>query len=136
MKHIRYIMILLLGIILFSCASGPGKIDPQSTIEGTIQKAINLLEIKDYTTLFREIAYPKDIEQLTAEMPFEELIKNFEGKPAEFLLKILKIIQKKDPVISNDGLKAEWQIGEDEIKNAPSHGVIFEKFEGKWYLRN
>jgi hypothetical protein len=141
MKNINMFIIvffIFLAVFLYSCITGPGAIDPQTTIKGTIQKAIDLIEQKDYEALFMEIAHPEDILVLTGEdgIPLEELIEDFEGEPAEYLLQILKIIQNKKPVLNPDKTKAEWKITEAEMENPPLHPVIMEKYEGKWYLRN
>jgi type II restriction/modification system DNA methylase subunit YeeA len=137
MKH-PFSLIILFTSLLCSCITGPQEIDPQTTIEGTIQKAISLIEQKDYEALFMEIAHPQDILVLTGKdgIPLEDLINDFDGQPAEYLLQILKIIQNKEPVLNPDKTKAEWKITEADMGNPPPQPVIMEKYEEKWYLRN
>ena len=136
MKHIKYFILLVVVLVFVSCASQP-KVDPRSTYTGTIQKAIELLEKEEYTAIFTEIAHPDDIRELKKDgKKIEELVDDFRGKSAEYLLAILKIIKDREPIISNDGTKAEWTLTENDIEKAPSYPIIFEKLEGKWYIRN
>jgi hypothetical protein len=137
MKHLIILSILITSF-LYACITSPSYSEPQATIKGTIQKAINLLDEKDYEALFMEIAHPEDILVITGEdgIPLEKLIKDFDGQPAEYLLQILKIIQNKEPVLNPGKTKAEWKITEEEMENPPPQMVIMEKYEGKWYLRN
>jgi hypothetical protein len=111
--------------------------DPRTTLLGTIQEVIRLLEAENYRPIFEAYVCPDDrkaVEESGKTM--DEVIQAFGEKRAKTLLKVLKDILQKEPVISEDGSTATFKLEGDLAQEAPSDTFVMIKTQGMWFIKN
>ncbi len=111
--------------------------DPRTTLQGTIQEVIRLLEAGDYQPFFEAYVCPEDRAAAKASgKALDEVIRMFAEKRASTLLKVLKDILQKKPVISGDGSTATFKLEGDLANEAPSDTFVMVKVDGIWFIQN
>jgi len=132
-------MLAAVALLLFSYADAdaiPTNLKPgdQSTVEGTIQLGIRLLEAGKHQELVEKLAHPEDLkEMLEREGGMEKIVAEFKDGNSDELLVVLQAI---------DPAQLEYNEARDEAKiklppDLPGPGKIkFAKFQGKWHIRD
>lgn len=107
--------------------------DPRLKIATAIEDGIRLLEANEHKQFIETYAHPDDLKKILDDKSIDELVKQFKGRNADQLLKVLQLIRRKMPKTSEDGEKAVFKLDGDVL---PSKEIRFEKSGGLWYIRN
>ena len=112
-------------------------LDPRSGLPSTIDEAIRLLETKDYLTMIREFANPKDLKKILEDKSLETVAARFGIRKADELLRILKLARGVEPQFAESGTRATFFIKTDLDQQAGAKDKIaFEKVDRRWYIHN
>ncbi len=116
-----------------ACAFAEEKPDPREKLDTAIAEGIRLLEAKDYLNFIKQFVRPDELKKATEQMPIADLAKDFgEGNSGD-LLKALKTLKDKKPVLTDDGKSAEYTLTGDEFKRKD---IAFVKVDKYWYIKN
>ena len=103
-------------------------------LRATIDKAIALIEKKDFEALIRTLADPDDLKRITERQSVEEIAKQFASRKADQqLLKALQATKEKNVEVRKDG---EAFIFKMKRGTVPRDEIRFTKIDGRWYIGN
>ena len=105
--------------------------DPQTTLEGARDLAIELTEHRAYKELVTRLVEPSELAKIEAKTGgVDALVEEFASseKPAE-LLQMLRAARGATPELKDDGASASFaREGARDLK--------FRRVDGRWYLKN
>jgi hypothetical protein len=122
----------LLATLTFSFAAVPN--DVRKNLDKLVPEAIRLLEAKDYVTVLETLVPPETFKQITSEHPIAEFAAKFGESKAAKLLAVLKAAKDGKAVLSEDGTSATFELPENP--EFPKKTLVFEKIEGRWFIKN
>lgn len=105
--------------------------DTRIKLEKTIEKAITLLENREFRTFIESIFEPSELEEIKRAGNFDTIIANFPKSNAPELLKALRTIRTATPRVSSDG-KIVWYKSLD----VGPREIAFVFVNGAWYIPN
>ncbi len=108
-------------------------VDSRENLATLIPDAIRLIEAKEYEKLLEKIAAPDALKQITESMSLKEAAEAFGAHHADALLKVLKSMDGKKPVMEDGGKKAVFT---HDVKDAPKDTITFVKIDKYWYIQN
>ncbi|ADG67764.1 hypothetical protein Plim_1934 [Planctopirus limnophila DSM 3776] len=129
-------LLLILGVFLnpqSASVAQEKKPHPQEQLDTTIAEMIRLLQEKEHKKLILEFSIPEELEVLKQTNNVDALFDAFAKNGAPKLLNALKKAAELKPVMSEDGLVAEFIFPEEINGNKK---MFFKKIDKKWYLQN
>jgi len=114
--------------------SPPRPVGDRSTIEGTIEVGIQLLEQRRYVELIRELAPPDDVAELESDDDLEQVARSLSGEKAQLLLDIFVALRGRVPEISEDGTEATFDVS--DFPDAPDDSLTLKRVGVRWYIAN
>jgi hypothetical protein len=110
---------------------------PRSTIEGTVQQLIDVLEAGDYYVVFTDFLDPADQEVIEEKgLTIGDLVESFGMEKSRILIQVLREVRRMEPEMSDDGNTATFVLEGELAENAPSDTFIMVKVKGRWYIKN
>ncbi len=128
---------ILVGVVFLAlaatCVSAAEKGSPQMPegLAEAIDKAIALLEAGNAEEFIKQFAYPPDLKKILETQTMDKLVGGFTGESAKDLLEALKFVRNRTPE-PDPGGSATFAPVEGKLRRA----LVFEKFDGKWYIRD
>ena len=132
----RGFLVVSLSLLLVAAATAAPapdvKTDPHESLETLITEGIRLVEAKEYVKLIEFLVSPEELAKMKVKKEtIEDIAKEFGGKKADVLLKVLKQIKTQKPTLSGEGTKATYKL--KEIDGAGPE-ISFKRIEKQWYL--
>jgi len=122
------ILALIFGI---SGVSQTTTVNPQLSIDTSIDDCIRLLENKENATLLKKYVAPDDLERILKQMSFDEFVDGFDTRKAENLLKAMKFAKGMRVDYNEDETICTIALSKTENFNKD---LIFKKIDGLWYI--
>lgn len=101
-----------------------------ASLATTIDAMIALIQAKKYEDLIRLMAHPADLASLEKEGGVSKVAEEFGKRKATRLLALLHAVRQQRPALEEKGAKASFT-----IPGAP-RPIVFQRIDGKWYMRN
>ena len=124
--------VALLATLTFSFAAVPD--DVRQNLDKLVPEAIRLLEAKEYVTVLEILMLPEDFKNITENLPVAEFAAKFGEQKAAKLLAVLKAAKDLKPILSEDGNIATFELPENP--EFPRKALVFERIDGRWFIKN
>jgi hypothetical protein len=106
----------------------------RTTIEGTIEIGIQLLEQRRYVELIRELADPDDVARFDSDREIEQVAAELSGDKAQLLLEIFISLRGRAPEFSDDGTEATFDVS--DFPDVPDDTLTMRRVGDRWYIAN